>query len=241
VHSFPAHPPPRLPYLGNESSLYEFFLEAANLKEIQDDLLATRSALDTMEQQIGAFELKMPEYEEAAQKAQADYDGAVALRKLDTDRDALERLLVWSCFNDRERKIEEEQRKETEAKQTISTVTAEQTQLNNEQKEMEEQFAAASLEKDDLFRQLEDASRNGKQLKEINSKEKKEVKAADRDLKTCADEIEQATENRAQAQKRLDEQLSLLKANQKSQQAQFERERAMLDGEVWFACPPVPG
>lgn len=225
----PIHPPT---LLGNESSLYEFFLEAANLKEIQDDLLATRAALDTMEEQIGAFQLKMPEYEEAAVKAQADFDGAVALRKLDTDRSKLERLLVWSCFNDRERRIEEEERGEANARDTIITVAEEQRNANVEQKNLEIQLAAATSEKDDLFRQLEDVSKHGKHLKEVNGKERKEIKHAERILHGIADEIEQAQENRAQAQKRLDEQLASLKANQKSQQAQFERQRAQLNQDV---------
>jgi chromosome segregation ATPase len=219
-------------YIGNELALYEFFLEAVNLKDIQDDLLATRAALDTMEEQIGAFQLKMPEYEEVAVKAQADFDGAVALRKLNTDRGKLERLLVWSCFNDRERRIDKEECEEAKARESINIMAKEQRNANDEQRKLQMQLAAATSEKDGLFCQLEDISKHGKWLKDNNIKEKKELKHAERALQSAADEIEQAKEHRAQAQKRLDEQLTSLKANQKSQRAQIERERAHLDGEV---------
>mmetsp|Transcript_27334 Transcript_27334/g.83084 ORF Transcript_27334/g.83084 Transcript_27334/m.83084 type:complete len:966 (+) Transcript_27334:623-3520(+) len=217
---------------GNESSLYEFYLEAANLKIIQDELRGAKAALETTDQQIEAFETKMPEYEEAAARAKAEYDGAIALKKLDSDREELERLLVWSCFNDRLRQIEENKEALQMARRSLSEIGEEQRALNEKQNSIQAEQSAACREKDDLFKQLEDVSKLGKGLKERSSKEKKEIKQAERALLAVTEDIELSKKNHEQAQLRLERQLATLEADQKAQQAELARQRTELDGEA---------
>jgi len=226
----PSHLSARLPTPpGNETSLYEFFLEAANLKIIKDELLQTNTLIQSMTTKIDTFEAKMPEYEEAAAKAQSEYDGAVALRKLGADRVDLERLLAWSSYNDGERRLSDEEAREAAARETLESATKEAREATEEQNKLETQVKAVTAERDDLFRQLQDVAKQGQHLKAANIKEKKDLRQAERALEAVADETSTARENLLDAQKRLDVQLSSLEANQKSQQAKLERERVALD------------
>jgi len=88
----------------------------------------------------------MPEYEEAAAKAQSEYDGAVALRKLGADRVDLERLLAWSSYNDDERRLSDEEAREAAARETLKSASKEAREATEEQTKLETQRKAAAAE-----------------------------------------------------------------------------------------------
>jgi len=216
----------------NEVTLYDFFLEASNLKDMKEKHQQTLSMIEKAKADVEAAEAKLPMYEEAAAKAKAEYDGAVALKRMDAQLEELEKVGMWACIADREKRLEAQSAAEAEAEADLRKNTQEYSAARDEFKAQEKALQEAQAEADDLMKQAQDASSSGKALLEAQNKRKKSIKLAQRAATTARDEGQALEEQIAQAKLRLDGYLEDLEKNQQTQRAALERDRLEAEEEV---------
>lgn len=70
-------------HAGNDSTRYTFFLEAANLQDVKEELTKTQNSIKEMTEKISKFEVEMVDFERKAEKAKEEFEGALALKQLE--------------------------------------------------------------------------------------------------------------------------------------------------------------
>jgi len=179
--------------------LYDFFLEASNLKDMKEKHQQTLSMIEKAKADVEAAEAKLPTYEEAAAKAKAEYDGAVALKRMDAQLEELNKVAMWACIAEREKRLEAQSAAEAAAEADLRKNTQEHSAARDEFKAQEKALQEAQAEADDLMKQAQDASSSGKALLEAQNKRKKSIKLAQRAATTARDEGQTLEEQITQA------------------------------------------
>ena len=176
---------------GNEEDRYRFFLGAANLGTQKQDLMSAQVNLVAMQEKTEKAQRMIPEFEEYARAAKAEYDGAVQLKELEQMKEQMEPMVAWAQVAAKEREHGQLELDAATADQGVGQAQAKCDALEAELADLEEQKKAAEGELGELLSEQERLTKETQQAaaaaKEPQKKMKEAARNADQQASDHAD------------------------------------------------------
>lgn len=171
---------------GNEEDRYRFFLGAANLGTLKQDLMSAQVNLVTMQEKTEKAQQRIPEHEEYARVAKAEYDGAVQLKELEQMKERMEPMLAWAQVAAKEREHAQLELDAAAADQGVGQAQAKCDALEAELASLEEQKNAAERDLGELLSEQERLTTETQQAAAAAKEPQKKMKEAARNAENAS-------------------------------------------------------
>jgi len=223
---------------GNEEDRYRFFLGAANLGTQKQDLMSAQVNLVNMQEKTEKAQQRIPEFEEYARAAKAEYDGAKQLKELERMKEQMEPMVAWAQVAAKEREHAQLELDAATADQGVGQAQAKCDALEAELASLEEQKKAAEGVLGELFQEMERLTKETQQAAAAAKEPQKKMKEAARNAESAKEDhanaqqaLEMAKDTLTHLENTLQDRQQALAAERAAKQRSFKEQIARSEKE----------